>query len=82
MVGKSHRQRLCVEVDQRVGVYNKKIKIYQTIKGPDHSIYQAPVLYQVQLGLQTILYPTSTSVLITLSLALSPIYLYYLQYAS
>ena len=45
-----------MEVGQKVGLYNKKTKIYQTIKRPDHSIYQALVLYQVQSGLQAIAY--------------------------
>ena len=63
---------------QKVGLYNKKTKIYQTIKGLDHFIYQAPVLYQVQLGLQAIVYLTSTSIPMASSLTSSPIHLYHL----
>ena len=40
-------QRSRTEVGQKVNLYNKKIKIYQIIKEPNHYIYQAPVLYQM-----------------------------------
>ena len=75
-------QRLRAEVGQKVDLCNKKTKIYQTIKGPDHSIYQAPVLYQVQLSLQTIAYPTSASVPTALLLASYPMHSYHPPYNS
>ncbi len=53
-----------MEVDRKVSLYKKKNKNLSNYQGPNHSIYQAPVLYQVQSGLQAIAYfnlQTSTS---------------------
>ncbi len=53
-----------MEVGQKVSLCKKKDLNLLNYQGPDHSIYQAPVLYQVQSGLQAIAYlnlQTSTS---------------------
>ena len=67
-----------MEVGQKVGLCNQKTKIYRTIKGPDHFIYQASVLYQVQSGFQVIAYSISASVSLASSLASSLMHLYHL----
>ncbi len=52
----SHVQRSHVEVGQKVSLRKKKDLNLSNYQGPDHSIYQAPVLYQMQSGLQAIAY--------------------------
>ncbi len=52
---KSHAEVRC-EGRSNVGLCMKKDENLSNYQGPDHSIYQAPVLYEVQLGFQAIVY--------------------------
>ncbi len=45
-----------MEVGQEGKSIKKKDENLSNYQGPDHSIYQAPVFYQVQSGLQAIAY--------------------------
>ena len=55
-IGKSYVQKSCLEISQKVGLYNKKTKIYQTIKGLIILFIKPQFSNKVQSGPQIIVY--------------------------